>query len=248
MNQVHDLAPLGHAVIDHLGLDQNQVQDLGPIAQMSLQRLDCGDNGVTDLTPLTHAHLQYLECADNPLSSLEPLVADPPPIFLFDGGTFPLPELKRVAAIWQADGRHADLAQECQILLAAHASDINALRSFAKTWRGHAFLLVPMAVTWEDALAHAQALGGHLVCIHDQATLDFVTGVVPHQGSWIGLRVDEADSSWVDGLPLGFNVLPAADVHIFHGPIRMDTTGSQTLWFARDYTSQRMPYVIEWDK
>jgi hypothetical protein len=247
MNRITDLAPLRGSTMEHLGLDHNQVHDLAPLAQASIKRLDCGDNEVSDLTPLAGLHLDYLECANNRITSLQPLQADPPAVFLFDGGSFPLEEIRRVAELWRQDGHHEALAHDCDVLLAVRQGDAEKLRSYALRFHNHRYLRIPMAVSWEDANAHCQALGGRLACIRDQTELTQTAALIMGTGAWIGLRIAGADSSWTDGTPLTFNVLPANDIHLFQGPIRMDNTANQAMWFARDYLSQRMPFLIEWD-
>ncbi len=247
MNQVADLGPLARCPhLDVLSVGANKVASLAPLAGLPLKRLYCEDNLISDLSPLRGSHLESLRCAGNQVQSLEPLLASPPPQFLYDGGDFPLPEIERARERWLRDGRTM-LASQASVLLAVRHGDVPALLRRAHHALGHAWLLIPMAVTWEDASAHCQALGGHLATISGEGDMSEVVSVMESMDdAWIGLRIAGDDTRWDDGSPLTFQAIPSFALRRTSGPVHMNA--NLRLWFVRDFPRQRMPFVIEWDE
>ena len=62
----------------------------------------------------------------------------------------------------------------------------NPVYDFAE-FNGHTYLATPDAMTWSEAEAYAQGLGGNLVTINDQAEQDFLHNRYLNDGYWIGL-------------------------------------------------------------
>ncbi len=244
-NHITDLAPLGACKsLCSASFAANQVTDLAPLLQPALTSIYCEDNRIRDLAPLRGHHLAILRCAGNPITTLEPLLADPPEHLLYDDGTIPLDEIARAGARWRVDGRTL-LARQTQVLLAARHGDIKELLRLAHRSRGRAYLMVPMACSWDDANARAQALGGHLVSITDAEQLEEISLDGESEDVWIGLRIAGTDTRWEDGTPLQFNAFPYPDIHQVSGPVHLicDTR----LWFVRAMPSERLPFMVAWD-
>ena len=73
----------------------------------------------------------------------------------------------------------------------------------AKFYNGHAYVVLDNPnLTWEEAQAHAQSLGGNLVTINDAAEEQWIKHAFSdHEEFWIGLtdKAHEGDFRWVSG-------------------------------------------------
>jgi hypothetical protein len=215
-----------------------------------LKMLDCCDNRIADLAPLAGMPLEHLACAANPLTTFGPLLDAPPEEFLYDGGAFPLAEIARARDRWAADGKHARLSEEAQTLLDARHGDAAALLKRAYRERGHAYLYIPLDVTWEEASARCQALGGHLASIADRAEFESMLKALHGPVCWLGLRVTGDGARWDSGEPLTFQAFPGPEQISRRGPVRLfrDPQSGNAYWFVREIPRQRLPFVIEWDE
>jgi hypothetical protein len=243
-NLVSDLSPLAHTRIRDLTVSCNQISDLMPLRGLPLRDLDITENQVADLSPLAGMNLRMLRCGGNPLTSLDPFIASPPQIFLYDSGTMPLSEIARARDAWAADGKHQELARQAQALIDLRHGDVAALRRAATIFRGHSYLFMPLLVTWEEASARCQTLGGHLLSCGDadeQAMAAKMSAAV----MWNGLRVTDAGASWDSGEPMTYQAFVANQMLRMRGPVRMG--GTDANWFVRENPRDRHPFIIEWD-
>lgn len=77
-------------------------------------------------------------------------------------------------------------------------------------FRGHSYLVVTQAMTWQKAKSYAESLGGHLVTISDKEENTFVADLAREKGVstafWIGLTDDTEEGVfvWVTGEPLAY--------------------------------------------
>ncbi len=246
-NRIVDLSPLAGLSLIELGVSGNEIADLSPLAGSRLKHLDCCDNRIVDLSPLADCSLDTLLCAGNPITSLAPLLAHPPETFLYDDGRFPAAEIERARERWLTDGSHAGLAEQARTVLEARRGDVTSLLTHAARLSGHAYIFVPLCVTWEEASARCQALGGHLASITSLAEQEAVIALVaPRAAAWIGLRHSRGEARWEDGEAATFQKYPSIDQLKKSGPVRLDA-GNGGMWFARDNPHQRLPFMMEWD-
>ncbi|MCB2228565.1 MAG: C-type lectin domain-containing protein [Desulfarculaceae bacterium] len=67
-------------------------------------------------------------------------------------------------------------------------------------WRGHNYRVITTKMTWNQAQAYAQKLGGHLVTISDQAENQFVSDLARAKGAgqqyWIGFTDQGSEGRW----------------------------------------------------
>ena len=76
------------------------------------------------------------------------------------------------------------------------ASTVNAVNPLIGQYNGHYYLLTPTAMTWGDAEAYAQGLGGHLVTINDAAEQAYVQQWFWASSPWIGLTDQMVEGTW----------------------------------------------------
>ena len=71
-------------------------------------------------------------------------------------------------------------------------------KQWVSTYNGHTYVTTNDNMSWTDAEAYAQSLGGHLVTINDQAEQDWLSQAFgPMSGLWIGLNRRPSDGVWV---------------------------------------------------
>jgi len=90
-----------------------------------------------------------------------------------------------------------------------NAAPINAMSRQVWYYGGHAYLLTDNSVSWMDAEAQAQSLGGHLVTINDAGENEWVRATFSsaYGNLWIGLTDQAAEGSWEwsSGQALGYS-------------------------------------------
>lgn len=79
-----------------------------------------------------------------------------------------------------------------------------AIPADAQAFNGHAYKFFPQQLSWKDAKARCEALGGHLVIIETPGENAFVAQLIADGGkldSWIGATDDTSEGQWhwVDG-------------------------------------------------
>jgi len=74
---------------------------------------------------------------------------------------------------------------------------VNALNRMVWSYGGHFYVITEGSLTWADAEAYAQSLGGHLVTINGQAEQDWLYPTFGRLGNlWTGLTDKDAEGSW----------------------------------------------------
>ncbi len=88
--------------------------------------------------------------------------------------------------------------------IGATLASANNIPADAKTFNGHAYKFFPQQLSWKDAKARCEALGGHLVIIETPAENAFLGKLITDGGkvdSWIGATDEGSEGQWrwVDG-------------------------------------------------
>ncbi len=66
-----------------------------------------------------------------------------------------------------------------------------------KEFNGHRYMLIPEQLTWEEAKAKCEAMGGHLVTINSAEEQSFVANLALGQYIWLGASDAETEGTWV---------------------------------------------------
>jgi len=140
------------------------------------------------------------------------------------------------------------------------AADANGVQTFG----GHRYQFVPGSVSWTEAKARAETMGGHLVTITSQAENDWIVTAFGDQlvgtdALWLG-GVRDAEASgwrWITGEPFAYtNWRPEQPnskrfpAFIMHDLNRTD--GKEPGWGDRDHSDQTASrltkgFLVEWD-
>ncbi len=72
-------------------------------------------------------------------------------------------------------------------------------------FEGHEYMLVEQRMTWHNAKAYAESLGGYLACVSSEEENSFLFSTAPSH-CWIGAtdEVVEGDWHWIDGSPWSY--------------------------------------------
>jgi serine/threonine protein kinase len=135
----------------------------------------------------------------------------------------------------------------------------------ARFFGGDAYKFFPEELTWTQAKARCQAMGGHLVVIEYANENQFVADLIARAGwedAWIGLTDEAQEGDWrtVEGKPLTYtNWMPGQPNNkqqqehyalISNHPL--GNTGQRLGWQWTDqpnYSTQHKPgFVCEWDQ
>jgi len=242
-NRIRYLEPLKGLPLTVLHCGDNQVEDLSPLAGLPLTILGCHANQVASLRPLLGLPLKAVTCGANPVRDLGPLAARPPEILHFDSDNLSDGELEKLRASWSKNPEFARHAREAETILLLRRGDAQGLRKLAAEFRGHRYLFIPKFLTWADARACCEGLGGHLLTITSREEDEFV-GSLFEGGCffWMGLVVGERGPEWVTGEPFTYKN--------FIGELHEKCRGPKA--FARFWRSDHVPgahnnFMIEWD-
>ncbi|HUQ68663.1 MAG TPA: family 16 glycoside hydrolase [Planctomycetaceae bacterium] len=136
-----------------------------------------------------------------------------------------------------------------------------AIPTDAQVFEGHAYKYFPERLSWKEAKARCEALGGHLIFMKNAAENAFVAQLIEQQGgtdSWMGLT-DEAKEGrwlWVNGQSLRwtnwFSGNPNNKGNAEHYGLMSKELGSLKInwqWVDQpNESAQHKPgYVCEWD-
>ena len=126
--------------------------------------------------------------------------------------------------------------------------------SYARSWGGHRYALVPECRTWRDARLICEDEGGHLVIldrVSEMQALDLLLSSTGRQAAWIGASGARPTWIWCDGEPYSL------DVEIQPGPedeewgeghgLRLRLAGDRDPVIDSVGRQQRLPFLCEWD-
>ena len=114
----------------------------------------------------------------------------------------------------------------------------------AKEFNGHHYLFMPKFMTWNEAKAFCEGLGGHLVTISSKEENDFLNSTFQN-GSWfwMGLKTTERGHEWVTGEPFKYSN--------FVGPQQEHKLGPKIFsgrWAADDVQGAHNSFMVEWEE
>ena len=122
-------------------------------------------------------------------------------------------------------------------------------------WRGHHYLVVATKVTWPQAHAQAQKLGGHLVVISDKAENEFVTNLAHAKGAgpiyWLGFTDlgSEGNWRWVNGQKITYTNWSVNEPNNFKGREHCGNVGWRTQYGWDDAPcDEKHGFVVEVDR
>ena len=242
-NLISDLEPVRKMPLGVLHCGNNRIKSLEPLRGLPLKMLSCQANRITTLEPLNGIPFASLVCGANPLTSCEPFLKNPPDDFRYDCETIPSLELKRARAVWAAREKSDLHVHQVDTLLAIRESDSRALRKLAAEFNGRRYLYIPKFLTWDEAKAFCEKLGGHLLTVTSKAENDFLNTHFPN-GSWfwMGLTTTKRGHEWVTGEPFEYSN--------FVGPQQEHKLGPKIFsgrWTADDVPTAHNSFMVEWD-
>ena len=90
---------------------------------------------------------------------------------------------------------------EIEANVAISATTLDAYDSVLVNYNGNDYQLTSQALSWTEAQAQAESLGGNLVSINDAAEQAWLNQTFGNERLWIGLsdRNTEGDFQWIDG-------------------------------------------------
>ena len=254
---VRDLAPLAGMPLTRLECLGCPVSDLAPLRGSRLQLFNCSRTQVTSLAPLEGMALHGFECWDTPITSLAPFENEPPALFNFDSATLSDVYLEPVLNRWEKHGDRAGLVRQERIERALRAGNRDALRNLAAQYDGHHYLISSRRFTFEEAMALAQSVGGHLVTIHDADENEFVrnllvsSGEVAHMGmklAWLGMKPGEGGPVWVTGEPVIFEDFNSGRArHPTKPQFMIGLPRGFRHWYSASAPGPMECAIIEWD-
>lgn len=120
-------------------------------------------------------------------------------------------------------------------------------------FEGHSFRLITESLTWPEAKARCEELGGHLVTIPTQAKQDFLM-TLTSQSCWIGGFTQTGSNTgweWVTGEPWSYeNFAPAqpdypggGEPYLQIGVTTAFADGKWNNWLP----TSTLPFICEWD-
>jgi len=242
-NLIRDLGPLQGSPLGVLHAGDNRIESLEPLRGCPLHMLSIQNNRIRSLDPLRGMDLASLTCGSNELKDFRALIDTPPDDFRYDGDSIPMRELERVRDRWARHSKFGGHLKQIAVLIALRRSNAKKLRQIATGFRGHRYLFIPKFLTWDEAKAYCEDLGGHLLTIPDKEANDFISSLFP-QGAWfwMGLYRKPSGCEWVTGAPFTFTN--------FVDPLQARKPGPKIYsgrWTTDDVPGAHNSFVIEWD-
>jgi serine/threonine protein kinase/formylglycine-generating enzyme required for sulfatase activity len=79
-------------------------------------------------------------------------------------------------------------------------SGVESIPSNASVFKGHSYKFFPQQISWKEAKAQCEAMGGHLIVIESTEENAFAAKLVENMGmkdSWIGITDEAREGSWL---------------------------------------------------
>ena len=244
-NRIADIEPLRGMQLNSLHCGCNRIESLEPLKGMPLNMISCHANRISSIQPLVGAPLNSLTCGSNRLTTVGPFVKNPPSGFQFDCDTIATEELEWMHQAWSRDLRLVYHAHDVEKLIAIRKGDIALLKSRATEFKGHRYLFIPQCLTWDQARAVCEKMGGHLITITSSEENAFLASMFPH-GSWfwIGVKTTGKGPEWVTGEPMEYR----AFFNVVHERSPAPKVFCYNQWYAETYSEACNCFMIEWDE
>ncbi|MFH0907273.1 MAG: protein kinase [bacterium] len=243
-NQISSLEPLRGMQLNSLHCGCNQIDSLEPLKGMPLNMISCHCNRIRNLQPLVGMALNSLTCGGNLLTSIGPFIKTPPSGFQFDCDMISTEELEWMRQAWSRDLRFVYHSNDVEKLIAIRKGDVALLKSRAAEFKGHRYLFIPKCLTWEQAKAACENLGGHLLTLTSAEEHDFIASWFPH-GSWfwLGLKTTQNGPEWVTGEPVEFR----AFLNVVHERVLGPKVFCYKHWYSDMFPGACNSFMVEWD-
>jgi len=125
------------------------------------------------------------------------------------------------------------------------------------TWNGRIYRRIDRSMTWHEAQAHAESLGGHLATITSAAEQAAIYNLIRNGGRyvyWIGAQRINDNWTWVTGEQWGYtnwapgepNNMDGEENYVFMFRLRNGTWNDIRNTGEVDYGVRRFGFVIEW--
>jgi len=280
-NQIKDLEPLRNMPLTSFNCDRNQIKSLEPLRGASLSIIYCEDNLIVDVAALRGMPLLRLHCNDNRLLSLQAFRDQlPDDEFFFACETLPDAELERAIAEWtkpltpdaqpQPNGRSITAlnkarraaAVQAQLILAVRKGDVEFLKSLARPFKSHKYLVIHILLTWPEAKTLCEKLGGHLATLTSRAEEQAVDPLMNWfwGEAWIGLSrthapqaetpdvgADPRRDAWVTGEAVSYTHFEKAAAQGDSGYWVMTADHEEgNPWYLRVPPARNF-FIIQWD-
>lgn len=240
-NQIRSLEPLRGSMLRFLTINQNRITDLDPLRGTPICILTCTRNRIENLDALGGMPMFGLVCCNNRLRSLDPFIQHPPTNFVYDCDTLDDGEIRRARAVWRKRKDQRHLALEADVLLALRHGDRRALRDLARPVGNRRVLYIPKAMTWDQARAFCEHLGGHLFVVRSEQDHAQFESWFGSYWVWMGLQVTRRGPEWVTG--------ESVDYTNFSSLLHATRLGPKVFakqWSSQDEADFENCFVIEW--
>jgi len=202
---VQDLSPLARLPLITLEITDTRVTSLAPLSVSKLQLVSIDRTGVSDLSPLAQAPLDYLSAVGAPLTHIGIFETHPPRHFLIDA-----PQVKSaidaLITRFDHDPTRRRQAQELRVLAAVRDGNREDARALATVFDGKRYLHVPAQMTFAQARAACQRLGGELIMPHSPAVQQLAKSMLDTNAlCWIGLMGFNHHDHWLNGNAVGWS-------------------------------------------
>jgi len=180
-NQITDISPLSSLTdLEVLYLDNNKITDISPLAE--LEKLGDWEGYMLE----RNGYLVHLALSYNQISDISPLVKNSG---IGEGDVI---DLTGNPLLDSAYNIHIPALEERGAIVLFDPLPMEATNPF----NGHEYMLVHKGMTWREAKAYAEELGGHLATITSFEEQDWICQTFPGVRCWLGGTDEEVEGEW----------------------------------------------------
>jgi len=271
---VSNLRPLANMGLTFLNASYTQVDDIRVLATLKeLRELDLLNLRIRDLEPLRDLPLTMLAVGWVEADSLAPLtgkkslvdldMVDADAALLVEGrfdAARPLVEQRRAQvrgvpafAPWldHLDRLRDHVMPAAEALLKHGGQGVEFIPREAASFEGHAYLVVPLLKSWDEAQAFAEGFGGYLASVTSEAEQAWLREQLVPRGwaVWLGATDNQQETvwRWVSGEafnPLAWAKAQPDNLRNLEHWLMMGQAGN---WYDAS-KQERYVFVLEWDR